>query len=199
MGPFKFSIPDHARKIEIANIPQIKRDILTKEVSFDPTKHDIYLFKISAIILQNPKGSKKVLKKREYSRVDRIFVLVKSSEPEIEFLNIYPVSRSGTKKHEQLTYPLIPFYGKLKPQGRVKEILREGDRQIIAGWDSDYAQWVFCKPYIENRTDFGMKILCVVPKDLVEKDRSILCYVSAKEQGREILGVRGKRIKFPLN
>ena len=197
MGPFKFSISKVAQFVSLEDISQVKCDILAQGVSFDPDQHDVFLFFVIPEFIQSKKGSKRTRRKRSYSKVDRIFIKVKLPTSDIKLLGMYPTSRTDTNTYEVDNIPYIPIVGKLKAHGRVKDAIKRGKHLIVANRNDEIAQWVFLKPYIEQRTDFGMKVLCLVPKDLDDEYRFLRCNASAQDKGREIEGAYRRKILFP--
>lgn len=197
MGPFKLRISKIAQHVDLADISKIKRDILVQNITYDPNLHDIFLFFVTPEFIENFKGSRKTYKKMSFSKVDRIFVKVIVPSTEIKILGMYPISRTIADTYEKAFTPFIPISGKLKAYGREKDAIKRCKHLIIANRDQQIAQWIFLKPYIEKRVDFGMKILCLVPKALGSESRFMRCSASAQEKGREIEKAYRRKIIFP--
>jgi len=197
MGPFKLRISKIAQHVDLNDISKIKQDILIQDISFDPNLHDIFQFYVTPEFIQNFKGSRKTYKKKSFSKVDRIFVKVQIPSSEIKLLGMYPISRTVSETYEKAYTPFIPISGKLTAYGRDKDAIKRGKHLIIANRNLQMAQWIFLKPYIEDRIDFGMKILCCVPKTLEKEFRFMRCSASAKEKGREIEKAYRRKIIFP--
>ena len=197
MGPFKLIVSKVAQHVNYKDIDEIKRNILTQDISFDPRQHDIFLFFVLPEFIQNYKGSKKTIKKKSYSKVDRVIVRIELPTTNIKLLGMYPISRTITATYEKPSTEFIPISGKLKALGRDKDAIKRGKSLIIANRNEQIAQWIFLKPYIEQRADFGMKILCLVPKNLEPELRFMRCSASAQDDGREIEKACRRKIIFP--
>ena len=130
--------------------------------------------------------------------MDRLFVQIRLPTSQVKFLGMYPVSRTESEPYDFGVDSFVPIAGKLKARGRVRDAIKRGKHLIIANRTDEIAQWIFLKPYIRQRNDFGMKLLCLVPKDLGVEHRFLRCSVSAQDRGREIEGAYRRKIAFPM-
>ena len=167
-------------------------------VAYHPDQHDILLFFVIPEFETGTKGSKRRRRRKSFSKVDRLFVQIRSPTSKIKFLGMYPVSRTESDPFDFGIASFVPIAGKLRARGRVRDAIKRGKHLIIANRTDEIAQWIFLKPYVQRRNDFGMKLLCLVPKDLGVEHRFLGCNVSAQDHGREIESAYGRKIAFPM-
>jgi hypothetical protein len=197
MEQFRLAISKQAERVSLDDLSQTKQDVLAQGVSFEPEHHDLFQFFVAPEFLHSTAGSKKTRRKRSYSKVNRVFVKTRLPTTDIRLLGMYPVTRTETGTHEADIVSYIPIAGKLRAHGRAKDAIKRGKHSIIANRTDEIAQWIFLRPYIEERSDFGMIILCLVPRELDDSLRFLRCDASAQDNGREVQGAYGKKVGFP--
>lgn len=174
----------------------MEQNALSSELTYDPEIHNVYIFLVIPEYNPRMKGSKRTRRTRSYAKVDRIFVQARSPTPDIEILGMYPNTRMESGVYRGLL-SFVPIAGKLRAIGKVKDAIKRGKHSIIAHHTGELAQWVFLKPYLEQHTEFPMKILCLVSEDVTDEYRFLRCDVSAQDKGREVLGIYGRIITLP--
>lgn len=197
VGPFELVLSEEAQLVDPRDIPRAKRQVLAHDISIDPDTHDVYLFFLAPKIILNPKMKKRMQKRKSFSKVDRILVRTELPTKEMKILGMYPVTRTTAGEHVSTLIHDLPISQKLRPQGKTKDAIKRMQHMILTTRTQNSAEWWFLKPYIEQRIDFGMKLLCIVPKSIDEESRYFRCYVAAQDKGRIIEQIAGKRIHLP--
>jgi hypothetical protein len=197
MEQFKLAISKEAERVSLDELSQAKQDVLAQGISFDPEHHDVFQFFVAPEFFHSTEGSKKTRSKRSYSRVNRLFIKTRLPTTDIRLLGMYPVTRTEAGTHQTELASYIPIAGKLRAHGRARDAIKRGKHVIIANRTDEIAQWIFLKPYIEQRSDFGMMVLCLVPRDLDDNYRFLRCDASAQDSGREVQAAYGRKVRFP--
>jgi hypothetical protein len=197
MEQFKLAISREAQRVSLDDLPQAKQDILAQGVSFDPEHHDVFQFFVAPEFYHSTEGAKKTRRKRRYSNVNRLFIKTRLPTTDIKLLGMYPITRTEESRYGADIVSFIPIAGKLRAHGRARDAIKQGKHWIIANRTDEIAQWIFLRPYIEQRTDFGMIVLCLVPRELDDRYRFLRCDASAQDSGREVQGAYGRKVRFP--
>jgi len=203
LGPFKIEVSKKAQRVSFENLLPEEQKLLANGVSFDPVRHDIFEFFLAPFFLSRKTGSKRWRRRNSYSRVDRVLVQTRFGSPDIALLGIFPTTRLLTGEHnlifdgEALFEIAVPKFFKLKLSGQIKNEVKRKQYDVFASRTEQKAQWVFLKSYIASSSDFGLKVLCYVPKDLEDSKRHLLCDATFANKGRDITKIRNRKIHFP--
>ena len=81
-------------------------------------------------------------------------------------------------------------------RGLLKDLARRRGQRILAGRTNREAQWVFLKPYLEERTDFCLTLLLELPTELPAEARFVWCQAAVMDKGRLIQRHRWRKIPF---
>jgi len=186
-----------------------ERDILTARTRFNPATHDVYRFSVIPEFLMTSETHgifgiwPRKVKKASFSSADNVMIQARVGSSEIRLYGIHPVSmtvdgQAAFEYEGQLGVEAgIPYAGKIKLGGTVKNNLKKRIYSVLAGSTDELAQWVFLKEWLEAKPAFQLQILCSVPKSLNLEARYVLCDVRVAEGNREIKKASKKKVLLP--
>jgi hypothetical protein len=202
-GPFTFEITDEASRIEFDELSRDIRDSICSGIKYDPDTHGIYSFSVAPRELINIRSDlTRIQKKRSYLKVDRVLIQATPKHPSITFLGIYPTTvavsgQSGLDYKGDILFEFgIPKILKFQIKSEIKNKIRSDVFEIFSSRTNRFAQWIFLKKWVNSGGAFDMRVFCAVPDNLKHDDRSITCDAEAQQEGRKVVGIYKRIVRF---
>lgn len=207
-GPFHLRVAKKASLVNIDALSEEARNDLLGHASFDRMKHEIYQVSIAVefdfpgLAERSEHKMPRKIKKVSYDKVDKIFIKTHPLSERVEFLGIYPASRSIEGRSVEFEFsPEIGFgvsATKISFAGKIKTLLSRRKHAIMAARTESFAQWIFLKPWLnEAHTVMDLDILCTVPKDLDPALRFLRFDAVALNGGRALATAENRRVWIP--
>jgi len=205
-GIFKWNIPSVGAKKEFGELDKNIRKALEQDEKFDSTIHSVYEFKVIPVIIRTDFLSWKD-KKKDYARLDKVLVHAEAANNQISFCGIFPVTTkvSGQKDLPSMEGDLVlkfGGYGRVKLKvGKLGRFFARKGFSVFSTWQcsnpSPFAQWIFFRHWLETVPDFGLKVMCYLPKHMEEAQRYVKLSITGQDKGRAVEAL-SSRIFLPL-
>ena len=92
MHLFKIEVPKRAKLVDFSALPKTDKNVLFNRIAFNEEEHEIFGFSILFSFFPERSGSKRKMKRKDFSKADYLYAKIKIPSDDITLLNIYPPS-----------------------------------------------------------------------------------------------------------